>query len=94
MLSVCDTYTVRISTVSSECTSCIVLHVLWRAMYPCYTSKVVLHATHVSSQVMRDDNARAAVTSKHSYCLQVAPHTDCALMIAAAMAVEDMFHPK
>ncbi len=43
---------------------------------------------------MRDDNARAAVTSKHSYCLQVAPHTDCALMIAAAMAVEDMFHPK
>jgi uncharacterized protein YxjI len=46
------------------------------------------------TQVMRDDNARAAVTSKHSYCLQVAPHTDCALMIAAAMAVEDMFHPK
>jgi len=43
---------------------------------------------------MRDDNARAAVTSKHSYCLQVAPQTDCALMIAAAMAIEDIFHPK
>lgn len=45
-------------------------------------------------QVMRNDDARAAVTSKHSYCLQVAPQIDCVLMIAAAMAVEDLFHPK
>lgn len=41
---------------------------------------------------MRDDNARAAVTSKHSYALQVAPGTDCVLMITAAMAIEDIYH--
>lgn len=70
------------------------LHVLWHAVGPCCTLKTVADPTLVSPQVMRDDNARAAVTSKHSYCLQVAPHTDCALMIAAAMAVEDMFKPK
>lgn len=44
------------------------------------------------AQVMRDDNARAAVTSKHSYALQVAPGTDCVLMITAAMAIEDIYH--
>lgn len=43
-------------------------------------------------QVMRDDNARAAVTSKHSYAVQVAPGTDCVLMITAAMAIEDIYH--
>ena len=72
----------------------VVLHVLWDPVGPCLTLAAVVHPTLVSSQVMRDDNARAAVTSKHSYCLQVAPQTDCALMIAAAMAIEDMFHPK
>ncbi|DBB01504.1 TPA: hypothetical protein ACH3X1_000157 [Trebouxia sp. C0004] len=55
--------------------------------------KVMKNGTQVA-QVMRDDNARAAVTSKHSYCLQVAPQTDCALMIAAAMAIEDIYRPK
>lgn len=55
--------------------------------------RVMKSGTQVA-QVMRDENARAAVTSKHSYCLQVAPQTDCALMIAAAMAVEDIFQPK
>ncbi|KAL3136428.1 hypothetical protein ABBQ38_005684 [Trebouxia sp. C0009 RCD-2024] len=44
------------------------------------------------AQVMRDDNARAAVTSKHSYAVQVAPGTDCVLMITAAMAIEDIYH--
>ena len=43
-------------------------------------------------QVMRDDNARAAVTSKHSYALTVAAGTDCVLMITAAMAIEDIYH--
>ena len=41
---------------------------------------------------MRDENARAAVTSKHSYAVQVAPGIDCALMITAAMAIEDIYH--
>ena len=40
---------------------------------------------------MRDTNAQKAVTSKHSYAVQVAPQTDCVLMIAAAMAIEDMY---
>lgn len=55
--------------------------------------KIMRSGTQVA-QVMRNDEARAAVTSKHSYCLQVAPLIDCVLMIAAAMAVEDLFHPK
>jgi hypothetical protein len=76
------------------CSTTTVLHVLWHAVGPCFTSKAVVYPTLVALQVMRDDNARAAVTSKHSYCLQVAPQTDCALMIAAAMAIEDIFHPK
>lgn len=54
---------------------------------------VMKNGTQVA-QVTRNEDARAAVTSKHSYCLQVAPQTDCALMIAAAMAVEDIFHVK
>ena len=43
-------------------------------------------------QVSHDDkNARAAVTTRHSYSVQVAPGTDCVLMIAAAMAIEDLY---
>lgn len=45
-------------------------------------------------QVSHDDvNARVAVTSGHCYSVTVAPGTDCVLMIAAAMAVEDMYTP-
>lgn len=44
------------------------------------------------AQVCRDDSARAAVTSKHSYCVQVAAGTDCVLMIAVALAIEDLYH--
>ena len=41
-------------------------------------------------QVMRDDNARAAVTSRHAYGVHVLADTDCALMIGIAMVVEEM----
>ena len=43
-------------------------------------------------QVTSDDkDARVAVTTRHCYSVQVAPGTDCVLMIAAAMAVEDLY---
>ncbi|KAL3147272.1 hypothetical protein ABBQ32_002763 [Trebouxia sp. C0010 RCD-2024] len=52
---------------------------------------VKLNSTQVA-QVSHDDmDARVAVTTRHSYSVQVAPGTDCVLMIAAAMAIEDIY---
>ena len=56
------------------------------------TDYSVILMCFVGLQVCRDDSARAAVTSKHSYCVQVAAGTDCVLMIAVALAIEDLYH--
>lgn len=45
-------------------------------------------------QVLREDQARAAVTSKHAYSVHVAAHTDCALILAIAMIAEEMGREK
>ena len=41
-------------------------------------------------QVLRDDRAIAAVTSRHAYSVHVLADTDCALMVAIALVVEEM----
>ena len=66
------------------------IHYILRLLEMCKST--LASNTCLLLQVMYDENARAAVTSKHSYAVQVAPGTDCVLMITAAMAIEDIYH--
>ena len=48
---------------------------------------------HCLMQVMRNDMARRATGSRHSYALQVMPGNDCMLMMAISVCIEGLSKP-
>lgn len=44
--------------------------------------------------MLRDEEARSAVTSRHAYGVHVAANTDCALILAIVMIAEEMGREK